>query len=49
MSEVAVSWMLQATLNGDVLDMLEKEEEVCETASRLRCDPYCDRVGDLLL
>lgn len=41
--------MLQARLNRDVLEIWVKGEEVCQKASLLKYDPYCDRVGSLLL
>lgn len=41
--------MLQASLSMDVLEVWVKEEEVCQKVSGLKCDPYCDRVGDLTL
>lgn len=41
--------MLQARLNRDVLEMWVKGEEVCQKAPMLKCDPYCSRVGGLLL
>lgn len=36
----------------DVLEGVKvwvKEQEACQTVSGLKCDPYCDRVGDLIL
>lgn len=41
--------MLQARLNRDVLEMWVKGEEVCQEASVLKYNPYCDRAGSLLL
>lgn len=41
--------MLWAILSGDVLETWVKEEEVCQKAFGLKCDAYCDRVGDLIL
>lgn len=41
--------MLLARWSGDVLEVWVKGEEVCQKASGLKCDPYWDRVGDLLL